>query len=390
MSPSPPRLLLLMNEALFFVTHRMPVAVAAREQGFEVHVAAPYMERPVEAIRAQGFHYHDIPLDRGNLRPGAELALIAAFYRLLREVRPDLMHAVAMKPVVYGGALARLVGVPAVVLAVTGLGYLFLRRGLRMALTRAIVKRLYRYALAHPNGRAIFQNPDDLDLFVSGGLVDADATVMIKGCGVDLDEYRDTPEPEGEITVMFPARIIGDKGVREFVAAARILRAEGVAARFVLVGRNDPQNPTNVAEDEIRRWEQAGLVEWWGFSEAMPATLARAHIVCMPSYREGLPRGLIEAAACARPIVSADVPGCREVVREGENGFLVAARDGEATAAAIRKLVGDGALRRRMGARGREIAAAEFSVEHFVGDHLALYRRVLGEPPPTHKFGDSI
>lgn len=374
---SSPRLLYLMNEALFFTTHRMAVALAARDAGFEVHVAAPYMAGSVEIIRANGFRYHDVPLDRGSLRPLAELRLLAAFRRLLAQVRPDLLHAVAMKPVLYGGLLARLTGVPAAVHAVTGLGYLFLRQSPAMALTRSLVKRLYRVALGHPNSRAIFQNPDDLALFLEGRLVDPGRAVTIKGCGVDLDIYRPRPEPEGPLTVMFPARLIGDKGLREFVEAAEILSREGVAARFVLVGRNDPQNPTNVAESEIRDWESRGIVEWWGFREDMAATLSQAHVVAMPSYREGLPRVLIEAAACGRAMVSADVPGCREIVRQNENGLLVPAGDGPALARALRRLIEDGDLRRRFGARGRAIAEAEFSVGHLVAAHLALYRDLL-------------
>ena len=376
MDPSP-RLLYLMNEALFFTTHRMAVALAARDAGFEVHVAAPYMAGAVETIRAHGFRYHDLPLDRGSLRPLAELRLLRAFHALIREVRPDLLHAVAMKPVLYGGLLARLARVPAVVHAITGLGYLFLRQSLGAKLTRGLVTRLYRYALGHPNVRAIFQNPDDLGLFLEGRLVDPARAVTIKGCGVDLGEFRPGPEAQGPVTVMFPARLIGDKGVREFVEAAEIIGLEGAPARFVLVGRNDPQNPTNVPEAEIRDWERRGIVEWWGFRDDMAATLGQAHVVAMPSYREGLPRVLIEAAACGRAIVSADVPGCREIVREGENGLLVPARDGRALAGAIRRLIDDASLRRRMGARGRAIAEAGFSVEHLVAAHLALYRALL-------------
>ncbi len=382
MDPSP-RLLYLMNEALFFTTHRMPVALAARDAGFEVHVAAPYMAGAVETIRGHGFCYHDVPLDRGSLRPLAELRLLRAFHALIRELRPDLLHAVAMKPVLYGGLLARRAGVPAVVHAITGLGYLFLRQSLGAKLMRGLVTRLYRHALGHPNARAIFQNPDDLGLFLERRLVDPARAVTIKGCGVDLAQFRPAPESQGPVTVMFPARLIGDKGVREFVAAAEIIGREGSAARFVLVGRNDPQNPTNVPEAEIRGWERRGMVEWWGFRNDMAATLGQAHVVAMPSYREGLPRVLIEAAACGRPIVSADVPGCREIVREGENGLLVPARDGRALAAAIRRLIDDGRLRRRLGERGRAIAEAEFSVEHLVAAHMALYRALLpgrGDP----------
>ena len=175
---------------------------------------------------------------------------------------------------------------------------------------------------------------------------------------------------------MFPARILGDKGVHEFIHAARTLKAAGRQARFILVGRRDPANPTDVAEATIRDWEREGLVEWWGFRTDMPQVLPQAHIICMPSYREGLPRGLIEAAACGLPIVTADVPGCREVVRDGESGILVPVRDGPATAAAIGRLLDDPDLRHAMGRAGRQLALDEFTVEAFVADTLAAYDAV--------------
>ena len=189
-------------------------------------------------------------------------------------------------------------------------------------------------------------------LFLRHAVVRRDITVMIKGCGVDTREFPYTPEPPGPPLVLFPARIIGDKGVREFVTAARILKGEGIHARFRLLGRTDPDNPTNVAESEVRAWEAEGIVEWRGFSTEMPIELALAHVVCMPSYREGLPRVLIEAASIGRAIVTTDVPGCREVVRDGDNGFLVPVRDAVKLALALRRLIDDPKLRRDMGARG--------------------------------------
>jgi len=381
MGAAPPRLLFLMNEALFFTTHRMPVALAAREAGFEVHVAAPFDAEYVEAIRARGFAYHDIPLNRSGTSLPGEARLFLALLRLIARLRPALVHHVAMKPVIYGGVASRLLRQPAVVHAITGLGFLFLREDAKARLLRALIRPLYGFALHHPNARVIFQNPDDLGLFLRQGLVRQGDVVRIPGCGVDMAVFRpaETAAPRDRPLVMFPARILGDKGVREFVGAARLLRARGMAADFVLVGRRDANNPTDVPEAEIRGWEAEGLLRWRGFSREMPATLREADIVCMPSYREGLPRGLIEAAATGLPIVTADVPGCREVVRHGENGLLVPVRDAAATAEAVGRLLADPALRRRMGARSREIALAEFSVEQFVADTLAAYRAVL--PP---------
>jgi len=374
-----PRLLFLMNDAPFYVTHRLSVGIAARRAGFDVHVAAPFHADAVERIEAEGLVFHDIPLRRGGRRIGGEFALIWAIGRLLFALKPDLLHAVTMKPVCYGGTLARLMGVPAVVLAITGLGYLFVTESLAARAMRLIALVLYRFALGGRPLRAIFQNPDDLGLFKARDLVADEVVRMIRGCGVDMSAFPPQPEPAGETVVMFPARILGDKGVHEFVGAARLLKAKGIAARFVMVGRTDPDNPTDVGEAGIKRWTDEGVVEWWGFSEDMPATLARATLICMPSYREGLPRGLIEAAATERAIVTADVPGCREVVRHEVNGLLVPVRNREATASALERLILDPALRRALAKRGRDIAVGEFSVEDFVARSLAVYREVMAD-----------
>lgn len=377
---SPPRLLFLMNEALFFTTHRIAVALAAQDAGYDVHVAAPHEDGPVAVIRRCGFHFHDLPLKRGGRSLWGEMRLLGRCFQLIRGIKPDLVHHVAMKPVIFGGLVSRLLGVPAVVHAITGLGFLFIRDDWAARTIRSLIRPLYRYALGHPNGRVIFQNPDDLGMFLRQGLVREDITVMIKGCGVDMETFTPVPPPTvrpgGRIVVMFPARILGDKGVHEFIHAARALKIAGAQARFVLVGRRDPANPTDVAEATIRGWEAEGLVEWWGFRSDMPQVLPQAHIICMPSYREGLPRGLIEAAACGLPIVTADVPGCREVVRHGESGFLVPVRDGAATAAAIGQLLDDSTLRQRMGQAARQLALDEFTVEAFVSDTLATYDAV--------------
>ena len=378
-----PRLLMVLNDAPFFVSHRLPLALAARDAGCAVHIAVPFDAGPVAVMQDAGLIHHDIPLRRGARALAGEMALVAAIWRVVRRVRPDVMHAVTMKPVLYGGLVARAARVPAVVHAITGLGYLFVTESTAARVQRAIIKSFYRFALNHRNAHAIFQNPDDLGLFRDAGLVDPAITSMIKGCGVDMTVFSPAQEPEGPPVVMFPARNLGDKGVHEFVAAARILRQGGSGARFVLVGRTDPDNPTDVGESGIKAWTGEGVVEWWGFADDMAATLAKAHVVCMPSYREGLPRVLIEAAACGLPIVTADVPGCREIVRDGDNGFLVPVRDGPATAEAIGRLLDNADLRQSMGARGRAIAVAEFSVEDFIAKSLAAYRAVFpGGPWP--------
>lgn len=379
------RLLIVVQEALFFTTHRLPVGRAMQRRGWTVHVAAPADPAIVEQLQAEGFVFHPIPLTRSGLNPLAELKLLLALLGLFLRLRPQLAHLVSIKPMVWGGLAARLTGVPAVIHAITGLGYVFTeardRADARITLLRNLISGLYRLALAHRNSIAIFQNPDDLAVFEARQLVRPDKWVMIRGCGVDMDVFAAQPEPVIDAAhppvVMFPARLLGDKGVREFVAAAEQLRAEHVKARFVLVGRRDPANKTDIGAEQLQRWIDSGVVEYWGFSDAMPAMLPRAHIIVLPSYREGLPRGLIEAAAIGRAIVTADAPGCREVVRHEETGLLVPVGDGRATAAAIRRLLTDDALRHRLAARSRAIAVDEFSVEQFVAASLQTYDRVL-------------
>ena len=381
-------MLFILNDAPFFVSHRLSLALAARDAGFDVHIAVAYDVGAIATIEAAGISHHDIPLKRGARGPLGELWLIVCLARLIGRLRPDIVHTVTMKPVIYGGGLARLLKVPAVVNAVTGLGYLFLIEGTMARLQRRFIKRLYKFALGHPNCRAIFQNPDDLNLFLTERLVDKNRSVIIKGTGVDMGKFKVLPEPADGPIVMFPARVIGDKGVHEFVAAAKALKSRGRRAHFVIVGRTDPDNPTDVGEPQIREWERDGLVEWWGFSNDMADTLPKANIVCMPSYREGLPRVLIEAAACGRAIVTADVPGCREIVKNGENGFLVPVRDGSATADAIERLLIDVDLRQRMASRSREIAETEYALEAFIINTFDVYDSVYPNVAVESRNGD--
>jgi glycosyltransferase involved in cell wall biosynthesis len=370
------RLLFLLNDAPFFITHRLSVGVAARDAGWEVHVAVPHETEAVAEIEAAGLVHHDVPLARGGTNPLAELKLLAAYWRLMSDLKPDLVHGVTMKPGAYGGAIARMRGVPALAVAVTGLGFLFLRDTPKTKILRTIVLGLYAFALGHKNARVIFQNPDDENLFSRHGLIGTTPVRMIKGCGVDLESFAVTPEPTGKPVVTFPARLIGDKGIHEFIEAARICKSEGLEATFRLVGRTDADNPTDLGEKAVRQWEAEGLVEWQGFSDDMPAVFRECSLICLPSYREGLPRTLIEATASGRAIVTTDVPGCREIVRDGENGLLVPARDGAATAAAITALISDPERRQQMAKKGRAIAEAEFSVQKFVADSLAVYNEI--------------
>ncbi|SMC26500.1 Glycosyltransferase involved in cell wall bisynthesis [Desulfacinum hydrothermale DSM 13146] len=378
------RLLFVVNDAGFFLSHRLNIARAALEDGWEVHVATA--DGPaVTRVQAEGFWHHTVALSRSGANPMAELRTLWALFRLFRRLRPTLVHAVTIKPVVYSGLLAPWAGVPALVQAISGLGHVFIAEGRLAALRRKMIAAAYRLAFRHPNSRVIFQNPDDLAAL--GQAIRDGQAVLIPGAGVDPEKFAPRPEPPGEPLVVLASRMLWAKGVGEFVEAARRLQERGVSARFALVGDSDPGNPAAVPDDRLRAWAASGVVEWWGRREDMPSVFAKAHVVCLPSYREGLPKVLLEAASCGRAIIATDVPGCREIVRDGHNGLLVPPRDPEALAGAIERALKDRDLRERMGARGREMVLSGFTSAQVVEKTLAVYCELLNRAGVTAEPG---
>jgi len=376
-----PRLVFVVNDAPFFLSHRLPLAVGAREAGYDVHVLTPDHPRAAE-IAAAGLSFHPVPLLRGGASLRSEIQSIRALTRLYRGLRPDIVHHVTHKPIIYGSLVARFVGVPAVVNAISGLGFAFAAEGWKAEVRRRLILAGYRVAFGHTRCWGIFQNRDDAALFERGRIIEAGTYTLVTGSGVDLGEFIASPEPEGTPVVVLAARMLWDKGVGDFVEAARLLKSRGVALRAVLVGEPDPRNPRSVSRDQLEQWVRDGVVEWWGRREDMAAVMASAHVVCLPSsYREGVPKVLLEAAASGRPVVTTDVPGCRDVVRSEWNGIVVPPRDEIALAGAIQRLVGDSELRKRMGTRNRSMAEAEFGVERVVAATLEVYRELLAGPP---------
>ena len=371
------KLLFLANDASSFVSHRLTIAKAAITQGYCVHVAAPSDHGAAKIIRAAGADFHPVPLDRGSRNPFVEMYTVLFLWSLFGRLKPRIVHCIGMKSVLYGGIIARMRRVPSAVYAITGLGFMFLHDDIGVRMARILIKILYTFAMRHKNARVIFQNSDDRRILGLNQLFGGTPVDMIRGCGVDLTIFQ--PRSDRKLfdsdrpVVMFPARLIRDKGLDEFINAVKLLRPDFPTVRFVLVGRTDVINPTSVTQSELQNWVDQGIVEWWGFSNDMATTLRQADMVVLPSYREGLPRSLIEAAATALPVVTTDVPGCRDVVRHGETGLLVPAYDGTATATAIRQLLNTPNQARAMGTMGREMAEAEFSVKTFVELSLASY-----------------
>lgn len=372
-----PRALFVYNDLPFFLSYRVAVARALQARGYDIRVATPPGDG-AERLTALGFAHHPFPLSRRGARPRRELASVLALRRLYGEVRPALIEQATIKPVIYGSLALRTLGGPPVVNYMTGLGYVFVATGAKGRAARRAVTAAYRVALRLPRMRVIFENPDNRDAFVGGGLVDAGDAVCIRGGGVDMTRFVVAPEPPGAPVVTLPTRMLWHKGVGDFVQAARELRAGGVRARFVLAGDTDAGNPSAVPRAQLEAWHAEGAVEWWGHRADMPAVYAQSSVICLPSaYGEGVPRVLIEGAASGRALVATDTPGCREIVRDGTNGLLVAPRSSASLSAALAALVSDAGRRRAMGAAGRQIAVDEFSIERVIAETLRVYEGVL-------------
>ncbi|PLC52695.1 glycosyl transferase [Pollutimonas nitritireducens] len=373
-----PRLLFVVNNPAFFLSHRLPLALGAQEAGFEVHVAT-MAGATVPEILSHGLVHHIVPMSRSGKNPVEEIQSIYALWKLLRRLRPDVVHAVTIKPVLYGGIAARLAGVPAYIAAISGLGFVFSKRDGGFDFLRSAATLLYRVALGHPNSRVIFQNTNDRDVLQEAKVVRPGQVVLIRGSGVDLEAFQPAPEPEGPPVAIMAARLLHDKGVMEFVEAARLTAGHASGLRWVLVGSPDPGNPASISQADFERWRTEGLVECLGERSDIAALYQRSHIAVLPSYREGLPKSLVEAAACGRAVVTTDVPGCRDAIEPGVSGLLVPPHNARALADAVVGLATDDALRRRMGAAGRQLAEQEFDIHKIVQKHVGLYQ-VLSRP----------
>lgn len=339
-----------------------------------MEVAAPTkgFSQAAQAIQDQGFQLHSIRIERQGINPFSDLLAILQLVRLYRKAQPDIVHHVTVKPVVYGSIAARVARIPSVVNAISGLGRLFSEGSIWTRLRVSIVRKGYALALRHPNTVSVFQNEGDLAAFVRAHIVPESCTALVPGSGTELERFAPMREPESPPIVALVSRILRQKGVREFILAARRLRLDGTDARFVIVG-DTAGNRDAVPAAELDAARREGIVEFWGWSDDMPDVMARASIVCLPSYHEGLPKALIDAAAAGRPIVATDIAGCRAVVVNGENGLLVAPRDHVALAAALLVLLRDTGLRLKMGRAGRRIAEARFDVALVVKETLAVY-----------------
>ena len=371
------KLIFCVTEDWYFCSHRLPIARAARDAGFDVVVITRAGDDG-DRIRKEGFRLIPMDLRRGRFQPLRELAALVRLVKIFRAERPTIVHNVAMKPVLLGSVAARAAGNARIVNALGGLGWVFTSTSPRAWMLRPLVKSAFRFLFRGERVRVIVQNPVDRAVLESVG-VPAGRIVSIAGSGVDPGRFRPSPEPPGGIVAAMVSRMLRDKGVGELVEAARLLRVTCPALRVQLVGPPDPGNPSSIGETVLGSWIREGIVDWRGAVEDIPAVWANAHIAVLPSYREGLPLSLLEAAACGRAIVAADVPGSREVVVHEKTGLLVPPRDARALADAIARLAGDPALRTRLGGAARQRVLERFTVDKVVEQTLSVYRELC--PP---------
>lgn len=361
-----------------FMSHRLPIALEAMRQGYEVHIAACITDRK-EAMENLGLLVHPISMHRSSANPISILFTFFQILSIIREVKPAIVHLVTIKPVLLGGIAARIAGVPAVVAAVPGLGSAFIDKGFLSRKRRAIILMMYRIAFGHQNLKVVFQNKNDRDELIEGADLKYHQVEMIRGSGVDLDVFKVTPLPSGIPIVVLAARLIGDKGVREFIEASRWLQKSGAAIRCCLVGTPDYENPSSLTDKELQACQAEGIVELWGLHADMAKVLQEASIVVLPSYREGVPKILLEAAAAGRAVITTDVPGCRDAIEPNVSGILVPVKNAEALALAIRALSTDRVRCLEMGLSGRVLAEKEFDVKQVVSKHIEIYASLMGE-----------
>lgn len=363
---------LVANTDWYLFGYRKPLAAELVKAGHQVVLLSP-PGKYAKQLLAEGFDWQELSFSRKGINPLRELLDIYGFWRTYKIEEFDVVHHFTIKAVIYGSIVAKLLSIPLIVNSITGLGSVFTSGRRSMRVIRRLVLALYRFALR--GTQTIFQNASDMEYMQQAGLVSTRNSHLIKGSGVDIDRFEQRPEPVGLPIVLLASRMLWEKGIQEFVDAARELNRDGAVATFVLVGAPDPGNPSSITEGQLKAWADSGAVMWAGWKDDMPTALSEASIVCFPTYYgEGLPRILIEAGAAGRPVVTTDIPACREIIQHEVNGLLVPPRDVQALVEALRKLVSNAALRQRLGLAGREIVKASFTVEKINRETMALYK----------------
>lgn len=366
------KLLFVVNVDWFFISHRLPIALEAIKKGYDVHIACADTGK-CDWLESQGIKVHRIKMSRSGVHILYELKVLRSIYNIVKKLRPDIVHGVTIKPVVYGSIICRMLDVKNRVFSISGLGFIFIDSGLKARVLRRIVSKLYKFGLNNANSTVIFQNLTDMQSFIDLGIVRPASAHLIRGSGVNLCEYQYSPIKTFRPKIIFLARLLKDKGVIEFCEAAKLLKVKFIEAEFILVGDLDPDNPNSMSLSELNKYVNDKSVSHIGYRNDIPEVISSSTIMVLPSYREGLPKCLIEAAACGRAVITTDVPGCRDAILPNISGLLVPAKDIGSLASAIGSLIEQPQKAMKMGEQGRIFAESVFSINDVINRHFEIY-----------------
>ena len=372
------RFLFVVNVDWFFLSHRLDIGLKLLSMGYEVHIAA--QETSIEnkkILKDHGFIFHNIPLERGKTNFVKEILLFISLCFLFNKIKPEIIHLVTIKPVMFGGIASRIVNSNSVVSAISGLGYVFTSKGLLSYIRRKVIGMLYLFATNHRNQKIIFQNDDDLDLISKFNPRIKQKATLIRGSGVDLNKYINSLQSFTKPRVLMASRLLIDKGVFEYVEAAGVVKDMNLDIEFLLAGDIDLDNPNSLTPQQLDLIKKSKVIEYIGYQDNINNLMASVNIVCLPSYREGFPKVLIEAAACGRAVITTDIPGCRDAILDGKTGCLVPVKNSNALANAIIHLISNKQLCLDMGSEARIYAEKKFSVNDIVKQHLEVYQSLI-------------
>ena len=371
------KILIIVNRAEFLLSHRYEMCLALLGNGAEVHIACPSNQEVVKRFISDGFIHHPLEFFGDSLSPFRMLTTSVFAYKIIKRLRPDVVHTIAMKPVLLGGLVSKVAGVPALVSSISGLGLVFSSSKFKHRLIRRLVSPILTFCFKHKNHAVVLQNDNDCSTLVDSGVLDYRNVAMIRGSGVDLKTFTYTPEPKGVPVVLFAARLLKDKGLSDLVEAVKILRLKGVELRLLVAGLPDDLNNNTLSEADLKEWSHAGLIERLGFRSDMEHLLSVCNIFCFPSYYgEGVPKVILEAAASGRPVITTDHPGCRDAVN-CDSGLLVPIRSPNDLSEAIQQLLENSELRVKMGRNARTLAEQNFSVDTVVDKHMKIYESLI-------------
>ena len=371
------KLLILINDLNFFCSHRLPIAEKSKKNGFDVVIGYGELGgADHQLLEQKGFRLCYIPMKRGGLSFFKDIILFFNIWKFLKREKPDILHLVTIKPYLYGGIASRLTNIPSVVSAISGLGTLFVHRNLKSKLLLILLSPIYYLAFNHFNQKIIVQNEDDAKVLVNMRVLNPQKVELIKGSGVKLQNFTNHVEPSGIPVICFVGRLLYDKGVCEFIHAARLIKKKGIKAKFLLVGDLDNKNLTSLNINDLNKIKNENYVEIVGYKKNISSLFANSNIICLPSYREGLPKSLMEAAAASRAVVTTDVPGCRDAIIPNKTGLLVPVKNSQKLADAVQWLIEHPLERFAMGKEGRKLAEKEFDIEIIVQHHLDIYRKL--------------